>query len=101
EAMAKQNLESLGVLAGGIAHDFNNVLGGINAQAELIGYDLPAGSEMKQEIDKITSAAMRGSEIVRGLMVYAGQDQQHCVEDVNLSGLVLEMLELLRLSISK
>jgi PAS domain S-box-containing protein len=101
EALAKQNLESLGVLAGGIAHDFNNVLGGINAQAELIGYDLPAGSELKEEIDKITTAAMRGSEIVRGLMVYAGQDQQFSVEDVDLSRLIQEMLELLKVSISK
>jgi two-component system cell cycle sensor histidine kinase/response regulator CckA len=101
EALAKQNLESLGVLAGGIAHDFNNVLGGINAQAELIGSDLPAGSDLKAEIEKITTAAMRGSEIVRGLMVYAGQDQQHSVDDIDLSRLVQEMLELLKVSISK
>jgi PAS domain S-box-containing protein len=101
EALAKQNLESLGVLAGGIAHDFNNVLGGINAQAELIECDLPAGSQLNEEIQKIKTAAMRGSEIVRGLMVYAGQDQSHAVEAVDVSRLVEEMLQLLKVSISK
>jgi PAS domain S-box-containing protein len=101
EALARQNLESLGVLAGGIAHDFNNVLGGINAQAELIEFELPATSELKQEIQRIKTAAMRGSEIVRGLMVYAGQDQSHCAEAVDVSRLVEEMLGLLKVSISK
>ena len=40
EAVARQKLESLGVLVGGIAHDFNNLLGGILAEAELAEADI-------------------------------------------------------------
>ena len=101
EALAKQNLEGLGVLAGGIAHDFNNVLGGILAQAELVEPDLPLGSAPNQEIQRIKAAALRGSEIVRELMIYAGENQTHLVEPVDISRLVREILELLKVSISK
>ncbi len=101
EALAKQNLESLGVLASGIAHDFNNLLGGISALAELIEEDLDATSAPGEGIQKIKAAAIRGAEIVRELIVYAGQDQSRCVEIVDISRLVEEMLELLKVSISK
>ncbi len=101
EALARQKLESLGVLAGGIAHDFNNLLGGILAEAELVEEDLPAGSSVGEEIERIKAVAIRGSEIVRQLMIYAGHDQTHLVEPLDLSELVQDMLELLKVSISK
>jgi two-component system, cell cycle sensor histidine kinase and response regulator CckA len=100
EALAKQNLESLGVLAGGIAHDFNNLLGGIYAQAELVETDLAVGSADSETIQKIKDSAMRGSEIVRQLMIYAGKEPDN-VEALDISRLVEEMLELLKVSISK
>ena len=85
EALARQKLESLGVLAGGIAHDFNNLLGGILAEAEVVESDLAAGLSPDEEIARIKSVAIRGSEIVRELMIYAGQDQASEVEPVDLS----------------
>jgi two-component system, cell cycle sensor histidine kinase and response regulator CckA len=101
EALAKQNLEGLGVLAGGIAHDFNNLLGGIYAHAELLEAELAEGSGTCERVQTIKHSAMRGSEIVRELMVYAGNDRPDRVEAINVSQLVHQMLELLRVSISK
>jgi PAS domain S-box-containing protein len=100
EALARQKLESVGVLAGGIAHDFNNLLGGILAEAELMEADLPAGSRSGEEIQRIKADAIRGTQIVRELMIYAGNDPTSLVAPVNLSGLVQEMLELIKASIS-
>jgi signal transduction histidine kinase/CheY-like chemotaxis protein len=99
EMLRRQKLESLGVLAGGIAHDFNNLLGGILAQAELIESELPAGFPSR-EIKRIKTSVIRGSEIVRELMIYAGRDTRD-FESVDISWLVAEMLELLKISISK
>ena len=101
EALARQKLESLGVLAGGIAHDFNNLLGGIHSEAELAEMDLAIGSAAREEIQRIKTAAIRGSEIVRELMIYAGESQKDLNEEVDLSRLVEEMLKLLKVSISK
>jgi two-component system cell cycle sensor histidine kinase/response regulator CckA len=101
EALARQKLESLGVLAGGIAHDFNNLLGGILAEAELAETDLAAGLAPTEEIQRIKLVAIRGAEIVRELMIFAGQDQTALAELVDVSRLVEEILQLLRISISK
>jgi two-component system cell cycle sensor histidine kinase/response regulator CckA len=101
EVLARQKLESLGVLAGGIAHDFNNLLGGILAEAELVEAGLAADLSPGEEIARIKAVAIRGAEIVRELMIYAGQDQASRFEPVDLSHLVDEMLELLKVSVSK
>jgi CheY-like chemotaxis protein len=90
----------LGTLAGGIAHDFNNLLGGVLGQAELALAECTAGLYPENELKVIRNVAIRGSEIVRQLMVYAGKE---CETDglVDASWTVQEMLELLKVSVSK
>jgi PAS domain S-box-containing protein len=101
ENLERQKLESLGVLTRGIAHDFNNLLGSILANAELAEMELTGDSYQGKEIEAIKTVAVRASEIVRELMIYAGQEAEHHPEPVDLSWLVEDMLELLRVSVSK
>lgn len=100
EAFEKQKLESLSALTGGIAHDFNNLLGNILAEAELGETELADGASPSEELRQIKSVSLRAAEIVRELMIYSGQDKA-TPEIVDVSRLVEEMLELLRVSISK
>jgi PAS domain S-box-containing protein len=99
-SLARQKLESLGVLAGGIAHDFNNLLGSIHANAEIAEAEGVDGSFPAEEIQAIKTISIRASEIVRQLMIYAGHDKSDS-EPLDLSNLVNEMLGLIRISISK
>jgi PAS domain S-box-containing protein len=100
ESFFRQNLESVGTLASGIAHDFNNLLGGVLAQAEAALGELAAGSRPEEELKAIRDVAMRGSEIVRQLMIYAGKESA-VVGPVDLSKTVAEMLSLLKVSVTK
>jgi PAS domain S-box-containing protein len=100
EAAARQKLESVGTLASGIAHDFNNLLGGVLAQAELALSQLAAGVNPEEELLAIRDVAIRGSEIVRELMIYAGKETA-ALGPVDVSRIVREMLELLKVSVSK
>ena len=100
EHLARQKLESLGTLAGGIAHDFNNLLGGILSQTELALAELAEGASPEAEMKNIHAVALRGAEIVRQLMVYAGQETD-TLELVDVSRLVEETVELLKVVVSK
>lgn len=97
---ARQKWESLGTLAAGIAHDFNNLMGGILAQAELAQAELADGTSADAKINAILAVALRGAEIVRQLMTYAGQEEA-TLEPVNVSRLVEESKELLNVAVSK
>jgi PAS domain S-box-containing protein len=100
QAFARQKLETVGTLAGGIAHDFNNLLGGVLAQAELGLEENAVGSNPEAQLKAIRDVALRGSAIVRELMVYAGKETA-VVGLIDLSQIVEEMLELLKVSVSK
>jgi CheY-like chemotaxis protein len=100
EASARQNLESVGTLASGIAHDFNNLLGAVLAQADLALAEVSSGSSPEEALTGIREVAIRGSEIVRQLMVYAGKDSDG-VGIVDFSQIIYEMTGLLKVSISK
>jgi two-component system, cell cycle sensor histidine kinase and response regulator CckA len=100
ESFSHQKLESLGVATAGIAHDFGNLLSGIIAHAELLLEDFPAGSPAARDVKAIVEIAARGSEIVKELMVYTGQDDSE-VERLDVSAVTEQMLELFRVSISK
>jgi PAS domain S-box-containing protein len=100
EDFDRQKLESLGTLAGGIAHDFNNLLGGILSQAELASATLADGGDPEQELKHIRAVAIRGAEIVRQLMAYAGQEMD-TLELIDVSRLVEESSELLQVVASK
>ncbi len=100
ETSERQKLESVGTLAGGIAHDFNNLLGGILAQTELALAKVTAGSHPEEELKNILSVTLRGSEIVRELLIYAGKESP-VVEAVDVTQTVREMMELLKVSVSK
>jgi PAS domain S-box-containing protein len=100
DAFARQKLESLGTLASGIAHDFNNLLGAMLAQAELATAELASGSDADDELKQIREVAIRGSEIVRQLMIYAGKEGD-VVELTDVSKAIEDMLGLLRVSVSR
>jgi PAS domain S-box-containing protein len=95
-----EKLESLGTLASGIAHDFNNLLGAVLAQADLAAAELAAGSHPDEELETIREVAIRGSDIVRQLMIYAGKEGE-VFEFIDISNTVREMYGLLKSAISK
>ena len=100
EALARQKLECIGVLAGGIAHRFNNLLGSILASTQLALADVAPGSPAHEELLRINTVSMGAAAIVSELLVYAGKENKG-FEPIEISTVVSEMLQLLRVSISK
>jgi signal transduction histidine kinase len=100
ELFDRHLLKNLRVLTGGIAHDFSNLMSTILATAELADAEIGDGVFPAGPIQTIKSLASRAVEIVRELMIYAGQDKGTFVP-VDVPQLVEEMLGLLKSSISK
>jgi signal transduction histidine kinase len=82
-------MESLGLLAGGVAHDINNVLGSILAVATVHRRKSEEGSALRQGMEKITKACLRGGSLAKSLQGFASKDP--CEETLlNLNDLILD-----------
>jgi PAS domain S-box-containing protein len=79
-----QKMEAVGRLAGGVAHDFNNMLTVIRGHSEFLSKALPLEGESREDIDQITKAAQRASDLTRHLLAFSRQQvmEQHVI-DVN------------------
>lgn len=95
-----QKLQSLGVLAGGIAHDFNNLLMGVLGNASLALVDLPLESPVRENLQRIETAARRAADLTKQLLAYSGRGR-FLVQPLDLSKVVEEMVHLLKTVISK
>lgn len=95
-----QKSESLGMLAGGIAHDFNNLLTSILGNADLALSNLPLDSPLQHELSAIEEASRHAAALCEQLLAYSGKSQTQ-LASVNLSSLVQDMVNILRVSISK
>jgi PAS domain S-box-containing protein len=100
KAFARQKLETVGTLANGVAHDFNNLLASILAQTELALSELPSGATPQAQLEAIRDISVRGSDIVRELMIYAGAETPEPTL-LDVSSVVEDMLALLKVSTSR
>ncbi|HEX4845731.1 MAG TPA: response regulator, partial [Geothrix sp.] len=95
-----QKLESLGVLAGGIAHDFNNLLTAILGNTEVALERTRDNPVLQQVLHRVEATTQRGSDLARQLLAYAGK-AHFAVRPLDLNAIILEMGDLLSVSISK
>jgi two-component system cell cycle sensor histidine kinase/response regulator CckA len=95
-----QRLESLGVLAGGLAHDFNNLLVGILGNVDLALLDIERDSQARGYLESAMLASQRAGDLIAQMLAYAGKGKT-LREPVALNGLVQEIADLLKASVSK
>ncbi len=95
-----QKLKSIGVLSGGIAHDFNNLLMAIYGHSELAMLELERSAPARDNVLKIQHASQRAADLCRQLLAYSGRGAFE-IKKIRLQELIVEMLDLLKTSISK
>jgi len=93
-----QKMKSIGTLAGGIAHDFNNILHMILGNAELAIQDIPKSNAAWNRVDKIKTASLKASGIVRQLLKFSRKADQE-FKSINAVAVVKDAVKFLKSTI--
>lgn len=99
KALEADKNKSIEILAAGVAHDFNNILMAILGYADLINIS-SEDEKIKNYINSIKKAILRGSELSQQLLRFAGKTGI-LIESVNPIHLINDIIDLLKASISK
>lgn len=73
---AHQKLEALGTMLGGIAHSVNNYLMPIMTLTKMAQQDVPEGSELQQDLQRVYSSAQNASIVLKDVMAFSRSDNQ-------------------------
>jgi PAS domain S-box-containing protein len=95
ELQHAHKMESIGTMAGGIAHDFNNILTGILGYTELTMQEVPKGSRIYDNLEKIEAGGRRAADLVRQILAFSRQDEQS-MKPLILQSLIKETIKFLR-----
>ena len=93
-----QKMEAIGTLAGGIAHDFNNILAAILGYTEMAMEEASAGTQMREDLEKVLIAAIRAKDLVKQILAFSRQTEIECVP-LKIQPLIKEGLKMIRSSI--
>lgn len=92
-----QKMEVIGAFSGGIAHDFNNILGAMINCSELALEDLPADHPVREDLEHILKAGLRGKNLVKQIRTFSRREEPQRLP-VEIDLIVKECLSLLRAS---
>ncbi len=93
-----QKIEAIGTLAGGIAHDFNNLLAAIIANTETALFDLPLGSPVRESLEEVVKAGIRGRDLVKQILSFSRKSEKK-QKVLKLGPLITETFTFLRSSL--
>jgi len=96
--VASTKMSELGTMAGGIAHEINNPLAVIHGKAQKLQSLLDGGGieepVLRKDLKMIEDTATRIAKIVKGLRAFARDGANDPLDNVKVSGIVDETLEL-------
>lgn len=76
----QQKMESISTLAGGVAHEINNPINIVMNYAELIASRSKGDAQIADFAQEIIAESQRIASIVRNLLAFAREDQEHNLE---------------------